>query len=136
MSASAFSTFSAIAEIFVTTGVFYVVWVSYKGREFPWKLAAGIAAFEFSVNMIYMTTQMKHHATGTAPTFFSLLAAVHGMLSLLIFAMFVVLIFLAYFAQRRGESYFRGRPALTWTFLVLWTLSVGSGEVFYLMRYA
>lgn len=136
MSPSAFSTFSAIAEIFVTAGVFYVVWTSYKGREFPWKLAAGVAVFEFSVNMLYMTTQMKTHASGGAPTFFSILAAVHGMLSLLIFAMFVVLVFLAYFAQRRGESYFRDRPALTWTFLILWTLSVGSGEVFYLMRYA
>ena len=136
MSPSAFSTFSAIAEIFVTAGVLYVVWVSYKGREFPWKLAAGVAVFEFSVNMLYMTTQMKQHAAGATPTFLSILAALHGMLSLLIFAMFVVLIFLAYFAQRRGESYFRDRPVLTRSFIVLWLLSVGSGEVFYLMRYA
>jgi hypothetical protein len=113
-----------------------VIWVSYRGREFPWKLAAGIAAFEFSVNMLYMTTQMKQHGPTGEHSFFSILAAVHGMISLLIFAMFVVLIFLAYFAQRRGESYFRDRPALTWTFVSLWTLSVGSGEVFYLLRYA
>jgi hypothetical protein len=34
------------------------------------------------------------------------------MLSLLIFVLFVVLIFLAYFSQRRGEYYFRERPTL------------------------
>ncbi|MFO1426095.1 MAG: hypothetical protein U1F11_03800 [Steroidobacteraceae bacterium] len=136
MTPTFFSHFSAISEIFVTAGVFYVVWSSYKGRGFPWKLGAAIAVFEFSVNMLYMTMRMQHHSQGVERNWLTLLAALHGVLSLVVFVMFALLVFLAYFAHKRGEQYFQQRPGLTWTFLSMWVLSVGSGWIFYFTRFS
>jgi hypothetical protein len=135
MTPSAFSTFSAISELFVTAGVVYVCTKSYLGRGFPWKLAAVVATFEFCVNMAYMVVRMGEHANPAQRSPFAWLAAIHGSLSLLVFAAFVILTFLAYFAHKRGEQYFRDRPKVYWTFMVFWFLSVGSGEAFYIIRY-
>ncbi len=135
MTPSAFSVFTAISELFVTAGVVYVFSRSYLGRGFPWKLAALIAAFEFSVNMAYMVTRMGDHTNPAAPSPYAWLAAIHGSLSLLVFVAYVVLVFLAYFAHKRGEQYFQKRKTLFWTFLFFWFLSVGSGEAFFVMRY-
>lgn len=134
MTPTAFSTFSAIAEFFVTLGVMYVIWTNYRGSPFAWKLAAGIAVFEFFVNMLYMTirmrTQSQSHAGGEL-TGMQLLAAVHGMLSLVVFVGFVVLSFLAWNASRRGEYFFQRRPGITWGYTLMWMSSVGSGWYFY-----
>jgi hypothetical protein len=135
LTSSAFSTFTAISELFVTAGVIYVFTKSYRGLGFPWKLAAGIAVFEFSVNMTYMLIRMSDHTTPGTRSPYAWLAAIHGSLSLLVFAAFVILTFLAYFAHKRGEQYFQQRPKLYWTFLVFWFLSVGSGEAFFIIRY-
>jgi hypothetical protein len=132
---SAFSTFSAISELFVTAGVLYVVLTNYRGAGFPWKVASAVIVFEFFVNMLYMTTRMRAQSVSGEHSALHLLAAIHGVLSLVIFALFVVLAFLAYSAAKRGENFFQQRPALTWSFIALWLVSVGSGEVFYLSRY-
>lgn len=135
MNLPAFSTFSAIAELFVTAGVFYVVLTNYRGRPFAWKLAAAVIVFEFSVNMMYMIFRMRETSGshGSAP--YGLFMAAHGMLSLVVFVLFVVLSYLAYAAWKRDRFFFRAHPALTWTFLALWMLSVGSGEVLYVLNY-
>ena len=132
-----FSHFSAIAEFFVTIGVLYVILTNYRGRTFAWKVAAGVIVFEFFVNMLYMTTRMRVQSAAPSGVHSPLmiLAAVHGVLSLLIFALLVVLAFLAYNASRRGEHFFQLRPALTWSFVGLWFVSVGSGWVFYLSHF-
>ena len=49
--------------------------------------------------------------------------------------MFVVLGIFAYQDQRAGRFYFRERPALTWSFLGVWVVSVGSGEALFAVRY-
>jgi len=133
---TAFSHFSAIAELFVTIGVLYVVLTNYRGKAFAWKLAAGVIVFEFFVNMLYMTTRMR--VQSSSPTDHSplmLLAAIHGVLSLVIFALLVVLAVLAYNASKRGENFFQLRPGLTWSFIALWFVSVGSGWTFYLAHF-
>ena len=42
---------------------------------------------------------------------------------------------LAHQEQRAGRLFFRDHPKLTWTFLVMWVLSIGSGEAIFVIRY-
>ncbi|HKZ73973.1 MAG TPA: hypothetical protein VJ011_07910 [Steroidobacteraceae bacterium] len=137
--APAFSTFSAIAEIFVTAAVFYVVLRSYRGHPFAWKLATAVIVFEFSVNMMYMIFRMREQSAGIAEggprSPYAPFMAAHGALSLLVFILFVVFAYLAYAAMRRNQNFYREHPGITFGFLALWMLSVGSGEALYLLRY-
>lgn len=131
-----FSTFTAVSELFVTAAVFYVVYSNWQRRPFPAKLAFGVAAFEFLVNMLYMIFRMQQ---GPAPQHgqgMIALYAIHGSLSLLIFIAYVSLICLAYFDSKKGKFYFREHPVQTAIFIVLWLLSVGSGEVIYFLNRA
>lgn len=131
-----FSTFTAISEVFVTTAVFYIVIMNLKGRPFPWKLALGVALFEFSVNMLYMISRMGRAPVDPAapPNPLAPLYAVHGALSLLVFIAFVVLTSLAYVDYRKGRYYFREHRLITALFLFFWMVSVGSGEVIYFLK--
>ncbi|MBK7251529.1 MAG: hypothetical protein IPI06_11885 [Gammaproteobacteria bacterium] len=136
--APAFSTFSAVAELFVTLGVFYVVLRDYRGEIFPWRLATTVLVFEFSVNMMYMIFRMRETSGAVREGSHSPYApfmAVHGALSLLVFILFAVLSYLAFVAMKRERHFFRDHPALTWGFLVLWMLSVGSGWGLYYLNY-
>ena len=137
MSAPAFSTFAAISELFVTAGVFYVVFTNLKGRGFKWKLASAVILFEFFVNMLYMIFRMQQHGTSSGlPARLVALAAGHGILSLLVFILFVVFSFLADAAIKKGNHFFQDNKALTYAFLILWTISVVSGEVLYFLSFS
>ncbi len=137
MSAPAFSTFAAISEVFVTAGVFYVVFTNLNGRGFKWKLATTVILFEFFVNMLYMIFRMQQHTTSSSlPARLVALAAGHGILSLLVFILFVVFSFLGYTAIKKGNHFFQDNKALTYSFLVLWTVSVVSGEVLYFLSFS
>jgi uncharacterized membrane protein YozB (DUF420 family) len=137
MDAPTFSTFSAIAEIFVTAGVLYVIYRSYTRRRFEWRLASALIVFEFSVNMMYMISRMRDtsggHETVSSP--YALFMAAHGILSLVVFVLFVVYCYLAFVAAKRDRHFFADNRAITWSFVGLWMLSVGSGEVLYVMNY-
>jgi uncharacterized membrane protein YdfJ with MMPL/SSD domain len=133
--APTFSTFSAIAEIFVTIGVLYVVFKNYAGQGFPWKLATGVIVFEFSVNMMYMIFRMRETSASGEPSPYAPFMAIHGSLSLLVFILLAVFSYLAYNAMKRDRHFFREHPAITWSFVALWMLSVGSGEVLYYLNY-
>jgi hypothetical protein len=136
MSAPAFSTFSALAELFVTAAVFYIIVSNFFKRPFAWRLAAGVIIFEFSVNMLYMISRMREvpeEAGASSP--YALFAAAHGTLSLLMFVLLVVFSFLARSADKRGEFYFHDRPKLTVFLLTLWGISVVSGELLYIVNY-
>jgi len=136
MEAPLFSTFSAIAEIFVTAAVFYVVLNNFQGKGFAWRLAAVVVVFEFSVNMLYMISRLRAEAaSGEATGPMALFAAGHGLLSLIVFIALVVFVFQAYQAWRRGAFYFRDHPTLTYVFLFFWGVSVTTGEVLYVIRY-
>ncbi|MBX7145351.1 MAG: hypothetical protein K1X79_12940 [Oligoflexia bacterium] len=131
-----FSTFSAIAEIFVTAAVLYVVYSSYSRKPFPTVLAFGTAIFEFCVNMFYMISRMGQvgeHPTLSTPMI--ILAALHGSLSLVVFIAYVTLALLAYMDARKGKFYFAEHRIVTVIFLVFWMTSVISGEVLYVLRF-
>jgi hypothetical protein len=132
-----FSIFSAISELFVTAAVFYMVRLNWTRRPFPLPLFIGVSLFEAFVNVVYMANRASRAATGAdviSPTM-KIFFAAHGTLSLVAFLAFVVLAVFAWQDQRAGRFYFRERPALTWAFLALWTVSVGSGEVLFILRY-
>lgn len=140
MNAPAFSTFSAVAELFVTAGVFYIVLHNRAQKGFAWALATALIVFEFSVNMMYMIFRMREVSGGdeaahTVGSQMALFMAGHGMLSLLVFMLLVVYSYLAFVAWRRGRYYFHERPGITWSFLGLWTLSVVSGWSLYFINY-
>jgi len=41
----------------------------------------------------------------------------------------------AYQDQKENRFWFRDRPRLTWTFLVVWTISIVSGEAIFVAHY-
>lgn len=132
-----FSIFSAISELFVTAAVFWMVRLNWTRRPFPLPLFIGVALFEAFVNVVYMATRASRASTGAdaiSPTM-KLFFAAHGMLSLLAFLVFVILAVFAWQDQRAGRFFFRDRPALTWAFVAMWIVSVGSGEVLFVLRY-
>ena len=142
----AFSLFSAISELFVTAGVLFVVRRNWTRRTFPFALFIGVALFEGLINVMYMAKRAAD-ASGTAvateaaahalSAVMKIGFAVHGLLSLLAYLVFVVLGVFAHQEQQQDPPrwFFRERPALTWTFLALWVISIGSGEVLFALRY-
>lgn len=137
MTAPLWSTFSAVAEVFVTAGVLYVIIKNYRQQGFAVRLAALVIAFEFSVNMMYMIFRMRESSAQHAEVANPLapFLAAHGILSLLVFVLFVVFSYLAYVAFKRGRHFFHDHAGITWMFLGLWMISVGSGEVLYGINY-
>ena len=137
MAIPAFSIFSAVSELFVTAGVIYVIRRNWTRRAFPFAVFLAIALFEAFVNVFYMATKAAQAASGPlmiAPAM-KIFYAGHGMLSLLAYLIFVTLGVLAWQEQRAGRYFFRERPAVTWSFAVLWTISIVSGEVIFALRY-
>ena len=136
----AFSIFSAASELFVTAGVFFVIRRNWTRRRFPFGVFLAVALFEGLVNVMYMANRASqasagHAAASTLSTGMKIAFAAHGLLSLLAYLVFVVLGTLAHQEQRQGRWFFRERPALTWTFLVVWTISIVSGETIFALRY-
>ena len=134
-----FSLFSAVSELFVTAGVFYVIRRNWTRQPFPFALFLTVSLFEALVNVMYMASRSD---AATAPqakealsTGMKIAYAGHGLLSLVAYLVFVVLGVLAYQEQKAGRWFFPERPALTWSFLVLWVISIGSGEVIFSLRY-
>ena len=128
-----FSIFSAVSELLVTAGVFYMVRLNWTRRPFPLSLFVGVALFEALVNVVYMAGRASRAAAGVDPISPAMKAsfAAHGTLSLLAYLAFVILAVFAWQDQRAGRYFFRERPALTWTFLAVWTVSVASGEALF-----
>jgi len=132
-----FSLFSAISELVVTAGVLWVVSRNWKGRTFPLGLFLGIALFEALVNVMYMATRTAHAASGAEPIApgMRLAFALHGMLSLGAYLWFVVLGVIAWVNQQGGRFWFREHRMHTVCFLVVWAISVLSGETIFVFRY-
>jgi hypothetical protein len=131
----AFSIFSASTELLVTAAVFYVLRRAWARGEFRGALLAVTLAFEGMVNVAYMAYRVAVPARAAAPSWTLPFAAAHGLLSIVMYLVLVVLAFGARFGYRRGENYFRERPRATWAFVALWSLSVLSGEVLFAGTY-
>jgi len=137
MSIPPFSIFSAVSELFVTAGVLFVVRRNWTRRRFPGVLFLAVALFEALVNVLYMADRAAQASSGaeTLAPAMKLFYAGHGLLSLLAYIAFVIFGVFAYQDQKRQRWFFRERPALTWTFLVVWTVSILSGEAIFVVRY-
>ena len=137
MSIPPFSIFSAVSELFVTAGVLLIVRRNWTRRTFPLGMFLAVALFEALVNVMYMANRSAQAASGAHPLApgLRLFYALHGMLSLIAYLVFVILAVFAYQDQREGRFWFRDRPALTWSFLILWTVSIVSGESIFAVRY-
>jgi uncharacterized membrane protein YozB (DUF420 family) len=137
MSIPPFSLFSAVSELFVTAGVVFIIRRNWTRRRFALSIFLAVALFEALVNVLYMANRASRAATGaeSLATGMKIFYAAHGMLSLLAYLVFVVLGVFAYQEQNAGRFFFRDRPWLTWSFLVVWTVSIVSGETIFALRY-
>ena len=137
MSIPPFSIFSAISELFVTAGVLWIVRRNWTRRSFPLGIFLAVALFEALVNVLYMANRAAAAAANVEPVSrgMKIAFAAHGTLSLLAYLVFVVLGVLAWQDQKAGRWFFREHPALTWTFLAVWTVSIASGEALFVARY-
>ena len=126
-----------MSELFVTAGVFYVIRRNWTRRSFPFGVFLAVALFEALVNVLYMANRAAQAATGAHPISqnMKLFYAAHGMLSLVAYLVFVILGVFAYQDQKHGRYFFADHPRLTWTFLVVWTISIVSGEMIFVLRY-
>lgn len=133
-----FSIFSAVSELFVTAGVIYVVRTNWMRKPFSLPVFLTVAIFEAFVNVFYMATKSSQAAAGSGEALspaMKIAFAAHGMLSLLAYLVFVLLGVFAWQEQRQGRWFFRERPGLTWTFAIVWAISIGSGEALFAWRY-
>ncbi len=138
-----FSLFSAVSELFVTAGVLFVVRRNWTRRLFPFALFLTVALFEGGINVMYMASRASeaaavhagHAVASTLPVGMKIAFAAHGLLSLLAYLVFVVLGVFAHQESQRQRWFLREHPGLTWTFIVLWVISIGSGEVLFALRY-
>jgi len=137
MAIPAFSLFSAVSELFVTAGVLWIVRRNWTRRPFPLGLFLAVALFEALVNVLYMANRAAQAAVGreALSTGMKIAFAAHGMLSLIAYLVFVIIAVLAFQEQREGRWFFRDHAALTWAFLMLWVVSIGSGEALFALRY-
>ena len=126
-----------MSELFVTAGVIYVIRRNWTGRRFPLWIFLTVVLFEALVNVLYMATRAARAAAGADAigTGMKIFFAGHGLLSLAAYLVFVVLGVIAWQEQREGRFLFRERVALTWTFGVVWAISVISGELIFALRY-
>jgi len=132
-----FSLFSAVSELFVTAGVLYVIVRNWNRRRFSFPVFLTVVLFEAFVNVLYMSQRASQATSGATPLLpgMRLFLALHGVASLFAFIVFVVLGVFAHQDQKKNLFYFRERPGLTWTFLVVWTASIATGEVIFALRY-
>jgi len=137
MNIPAFSIFSAGSEVFVTIIVLYAVIGNLRGRPLRWKLLGVCLLFELCVNIMYMVHRAAAADTATElSNTMKVVFAAHGMLSLLMFVGLMLLYLISVFDHKSGHrTWFQRHVNGTWSFIVLWLISVGSGEAIFVWRY-
>jgi uncharacterized membrane protein YozB (DUF420 family) len=131
-----YSIFSASSELLVTLAVFYVVWKGWRG-DFRRGLLAAVLVFEVAFNVSYMAYRLFWDTDGLEdiPNWLGSVAAVHGILSLMMLLFLFFIAAMAWRDRERGENFFRATPSLVWLFVVLWTISVLTGELVFVVMY-
>lgn len=132
-----YSTITLIAELLVSTIIYYTLYQGYKNDKFPTKLAFGALLYEAIFNISYMVSRVPAHAKAAKleNPFVVGLAIVHGTLSLLMFIALIVFFLFAWTQYRKEINYFKNHKILTFTFLFFWTFSIVSGVLFYFIVY-
>ena len=132
-----FSTFTLFTELLVTLSVLYIFYYGYKFNRFFYKLTAITLAYEIFFNISYMASRAVGHKNPSVlikgtPV---ILAAFHGIFSLLMFLALLVFMGLAWYNYKKGINYFLVHKYVTFIFIVLWLIAVFSGFAFYWVSY-
>ena len=136
MHAPIYSSLALIAEIFVSTAIFYSFYQGYKHSKFPEKVAIAALAYETLFNISYMVYRLPAEKNGGISETRKIFGATHGVLSLLMFISLIVFFSLALRNYRKGVNYFRLHKYLTSIFLFFWSISVFSGIALYFVEYS
>lgn len=135
MSAPIYSTVTLVAEIFVSSAIFYSFYQGYKNNKFPEKLAIGALTYEILFNISYMAVRLPEHESGISDKFRKIFGAIHGSLSLLMFISLIIFFTLAIKNYRKDVNYFKKHKYLTFIFLFFWSVSIITGISFYFIEY-
>jgi uncharacterized membrane protein YozB (DUF420 family) len=137
VNAPAFSIFSAISEIFVTIGVLYCMVRAARGNGLPKWLMGGVLLFALCVNVVYMAGRASQADKSTElTTGMKIFYATHGTLSLVMFITLAVIYLISLYGESKAkDNWFFRHPKGTWGLVVLWMISVLTGEAIFVMRY-
>jgi hypothetical protein len=130
-----FSAFSATSELAVTAAVFYVFFQAYYRDRFRGALLAITVSFEVVVNVAYMVNRFTTPSAPLSNPALQVLLAAHGVLSLAMLLFLIVFATGAWMVRRDDYNLFRQMPATTLTFIVLWAISIVSGEAAFVWAY-
>lgn len=131
-----FSALSAGTELLVTAALLYVLHQAIFRDRFEAAILGGALAYEVLFNISYMVSQLfTHGEPGHHPGWMVALLAGHGILSLIMFLALVGFSAAAYRAHRQGRNLFADHLAWTGVFVVLWMVSILSGEAIFVLEY-
>ncbi len=130
-----YSTFSAITELLVTGVVFWFFYQALRHANYRWGIMAAALAYETLFNITYMVSRLFTHEEGVTHEHASWVTwyiAAHGTLSLVMFIALVWFVIWAWRRTRKGDlDPIGAHRNWAYTFLVLWTISILSGEAIY-----
>lgn len=134
-----FSTFSAVTELLVTAAVVWFFYNALKKADYRWGVITAALIYETLFNITYMVSRLALHTSSTdveRPGWYIGFVAFHGTLSLVMFLGLIALVVWAYERRKQGmEDPLGAHRKLSWTFLVLWFVSIGTGELIYIMQW-
>jgi uncharacterized membrane protein YozB (DUF420 family) len=134
MHAPLYSTIALLAELIVSSAIFYTIYQGYKRNKLPEKVAIGALVYEILFDISYMIFRLPARENGANKSLLTGLGIFHGTLSLIMFASLIAFFVLAIKNYRRNVNYFRVHKRLTFAFLFLWSISVLSGVALYFVE--
>lgn len=131
------SSLSAATEVLVTVAVLWFLHRAYRYSDHRWGVIWTAIAYETAFNISYMTWRLFAHEEGVThdhPAWVTWYVGTHGSLSLL---MFIGLVSYVVWIRRSVSAGMPNpiarRPGLAVSFVILWMLSVLSGQGIYVM---
>ena len=137
MHAPLFSTITFFTELIISAIIYYTLYQGYKHNKFPTKLAFAALIYELLFNITYMARRVPSHVKASrveSPGLVAL-AAIHGILSLIMFVALIIFFIAAWRSYKKEKNYFKDHKKITYTVLFFWTVSIVSGILFYIIEY-
>jgi len=130
------SALTLIAELLVTTSIYFIIWKAYRTGAFLRWFAFCILGYELLFNITYMVSrEVGGQDDGSLNPYQTLLGAFHGIFSLVMFVTLFVFFLVAARAYKRGENYFVTHRRLMIVFVYAWGLSILSGVGLFISLY-
>lgn len=132
-----FSTLTLFTELIVSSVVYSTLYSGYRNNKFLTIPAFAALIYETIFNISYMASRVPTHVSSAeaTPGYLIALAAVHGILSLVMFVALIIFFITAWRNYKKGINYFKDHKRLTILFLIFWTFSIASGITFYFLEY-